>query len=284
MTTSKVGEHIVTLSSDTLQRINAIALYRQEQKRGRNQVNQKISTQNALQIEISGLKGEFAVAQYYDIEPNLGLEADEGWDLIVNGTKIDVKYTKYHAGDLFFTTPNHFKAEIAILAVEAGPSEVELKGWIKRHRSSGRIVFITLRDSTGDIQCVAKDDVVGAAVFSSLKAALIESSLDLQGVVVEDERAPNGYEMNIVSAELIGAVNPSNPFPITESAMAEGEGGETEFLLDNRHLYLRTSRMTTMLKIRSSVFGAVHSYFRDREFIEYQAPCFVAGAVEGGST
>jgi len=134
MATSKVGEHIVTLSSDTLQRINAIALYRQEQKRGRNQVNQKISTQNALQIEISGLKGEFAVAQYYDIEPNLGLEADEGWDLIVNDTKIDVKYTKYHAGDLFFTTPNHFKAEIAILAVEAGPSEVELKGWIDRQR------------------------------------------------------------------------------------------------------------------------------------------------------
>ena len=66
--TTKVGEHIVTLSSDTLQRINAIALYRQEQKRGRGQTNQKISKEGALQIEISGLKGEFAVAQYYDIE------------------------------------------------------------------------------------------------------------------------------------------------------------------------------------------------------------------------
>jgi asparaginyl-tRNA synthetase len=66
--------------------------------------------------------------------------------------------------------------------------------------------------------------------------------------------------------------------------MAAADGGETEFLLDNRHLYLRTSRMTTMLKIRSSVFGAIHSYFRDQDFIEYQAPNFVAGAVEGGST
>ena len=66
--------------------------------------------------------------------------------------------------------------------------------------------------------------------------------------------------------------------------MDEAEGGETEFLLDNRHLYLRTSRMTTMLKIRSSVFSAIHSYFRDLDFIEYQAPNFVAGAVEGGST
>ena len=57
-----------------------------------------------------------------------------------------------------------------------------------------------------------------------------------------------------------------------------------EFLLDNRHLYLRTTRMTTMLKLRSTVFGAIHSYFRDQDFIEYQAPNFVAGAVEGGST
>ena len=66
--------------------------------------------------------------------------------------------------------------------------------------------------------------------------------------------------------------------------MEAADGGETEFLLDNRHLYLRTGRMTDMLKIRSSVFGAIHSYFRGRDFTEYQAPNFVAGAVEGGST
>ena len=66
--------------------------------------------------------------------------------------------------------------------------------------------------------------------------------------------------------------------------MTAADGGETEFLLDNRHLYLRTSRMTTMLKLRSTVFGAIHSYFRDQDFIEYQAPNFVAGAVEGGSS
>ncbi len=67
-------------------------------------------------------------------------------------------------------------------------------------------------------------------------------------------------------------MNPSAPFPITESAMENADGGETEFLLDNRHLYLRTGRMTNMLKIRSSVFGAIHSYFRERDFTEYQAP------------
>ena len=71
---------------------------------------------------------------------------------------------------------------------------------------------------------------------------------------------------------------------VDQIAISLNMGGETEFLLDNRHLYLRTGRMTTMLKLRSTLFGAIHSYFRDRDFTEYHAPNFVAGAVEGGST
>ena len=143
---------------------------------------------------------------------------------------------------------------------------------------------MTIRDSTGEIQCVAKKADMKEEQFESLKNALIESSVELTGLVKSDDRAPGGHELTINSAEIIGAVNPQNPFPITESAMEQTEGGETEFLLDNRHLYLRTSRMTTMLKIRSTIFGSVHNYFRERDFIEYQAPSFVAGAVEGGST
>lgn len=161
---------------------------------------------------------------------------------------------------------------------------IELKGWIKRSRGSNKIRFLVLRDSTGSIQCVGKKDTLGEDAFEQLKSALIESSIIINGVVNPDERADGGYELVIQSVEIIGPVNPETPFPITESAMAAADGGETEFLLDNRHLYLRTSRMTTMLKIRSSVFGAIHSYFRDLDFIEYQAPNFVAGAVEGGST
>jgi len=161
---------------------------------------------------------------------------------------------------------------------------VELKGWVNRSRGSKKIWFLVLRDSTGRIQCVAKKDVVGEDIFELLKGALIESSIVIRGLVNVDERSEGGHELIIESAEVIGPVNPSAPFPITESAMENADGGETEFLLDNRHLYLRTGRMTNMLKIRSSVFGAIHSYFRDRDFTEYQAPCFVAGAVEGGST
>ena len=161
---------------------------------------------------------------------------------------------------------------------------VELKGWVKRSRGSNKIRFIVLRDSTGSIQCVAKRDVIGDGSFEAIKSALIESSMILHGTANPDERADGGYEIVIDKIEIVGAVNPETPFPITESAMIAADGGETEFLLDNRHLYLRTSRMTTMLKLRSTVFGAIHSYFRDQDFLEYQAPNFVAGAVEGGST
>ena len=161
---------------------------------------------------------------------------------------------------------------------------VELKGWIKRSRGSNKIRFVVLRDSTGSIQCVAKKDVVGEECFENVKSALIESSLIIHGLANPDERADGGYEIIVQDVEIVGPVNPDTPFPITESAMVAADGGETEFLLDNRHLYLRTTRMTTMLKLRSSVFGAIHSYFRDLDFLEYQAPNFVAGAVEGGST
>ena len=161
---------------------------------------------------------------------------------------------------------------------------VELKGWVKRSRGSNKIRFIVLRDSTGSIQCVAKRDVIDDESFEAIKSALIESSMILHGTANPDERADGGYEIVIDKIEIVGAVNPETPFPITESAMIAADGGETEFLLDNRHLYLRTSRMTTMLKLRSTVFGAIHSYFRDQDFLEYQAPNFVAGAVEGGST
>ena len=162
--------------------------------------------------------------------------------------------------------------------------EVELKGWVKRTRGSNKIRFVVLRDSTGSIQCVAKRDTVGDDAFEAVASALIESSLIIKGTVNVDERSEGGHELVVSEVEIVGPVDPERPFPITESAMKAADGGETEFLLDNRHLYLRTSRMTTMLKMRSSVFGAIHSYFRDLDFVEYQAPNFVAGAVEGGST
>ena len=174
--------------------------------------------------------------------------------------------------------------------VQAGAhdgAEVELKGWIKRTRGSNNVRFVVLRDSTGTIQCIAKREDIGDEAFEEVKSALIEASLILRGTVNVDDRAPGGHELIVKNVELVGAVRSESPFPITESTMNPADGtplSENQFLLDNRHLYLRTSRMTQMLKIRSSVFGAIHQYFRNLKFTEYQAPNFVSGAVEGGST
>ena len=167
---------------------------------------------------------------------------------------------------------------------------VELKGWVKRARGNNNIWFVVLRDSTGTLQCVGKRDVLGDEAFDILRSMIIEKSAVHTGDVRVDERADRGHELSITGVELVGAVNSERPFPITEADMlVEDEDGEltyggTEHTLNHRHLYLRTTRATTMLKLRSSAFGAIHSYFRGHDFLEYQAPNFVAGAVEGGST
>ena len=170
-----------------------------------------------------------------------------------------------------------------ILSGERDHQSVELKGWVHRSRGSNKMRFVVLRDSTGTIQCVVKRDIVGDDMFEDVKSALIESSIIFKGTVIPTERE-HGHEIQVENAEIVGPVNPDRPYPITESVMDVENLSENAFLLDNRHLYLRTERMTRMLKIRSSVFGAIHQYFRKHDFTEYQAPNFVAGAVEGGST
>ena len=169
--------------------------------------------------------------------------------------------------------------------------EVELKGWIKRsYGRSNNLRFVVLRDSTGNLQCVGKRDILGDDAFTQFMDALIETSVIFKGRVLEDERAPGGYEFEVNRVQIVGSINPERPFPINKESLEvfdeDGEHmpGGSEFLLNHRHLFLRTSRMTTMLKLRSSAFGAIHNYFREKDFIEYQAPNFVAGAVEGGST
>jgi len=170
-----------------------------------------------------------------------------------------------------------------VLSGDYDHQSVDLKGWVHRSRGSNKMRFVVLRDSTGTIQCVVKRDVVGDQMFEDVKSSLIESSLIFRGTVLPTERE-HGHEIQVESVEIVGSVNPERPYPITESVMDVENLSENAFLLDNRHLYLRTERMTHMLKIRSSVFGAIHQYFRKHDFIEYQAPNFVAGAVEGGST
>ncbi|MEC9393582.1 MAG: OB-fold nucleic acid binding domain-containing protein, partial [Candidatus Thermoplasmatota archaeon] len=95
-------------------------------------------------------------------------------------------------------------------------SEVELKGWVHRTRGSNKIRFVVLRDSTGTVQCVVKRDIVGDETFEAVKEALIESSLIFRGTAEPTDRE-HGHEIQVSSAEIVGPVNPEQPFPITES-------------------------------------------------------------------
>ena len=176
-----------------------------------------------------------------------------------------------------------------VLAGAHDGETVELKGWVHRARGNNNIHFLSIRDSTGNIQCVGKKNILGEEIFEAFRSALIESSMIVSGEVVATDRE-HGHEIQVSSVEIVGPVDSARPFPIGESDMLDvDEDGEMTYggskhTLDHRHLYLRTTRATTMLKLRSSAFGAIHDYFRSRDFIEYQAPNFVAGAVEGGST
>lgn len=152
--------------------------------------------------------------------------------------------------------------------------DIELRGWIYRTRSSGGVIFIILRDSTGVLQVTVSKGVVDEEAFRIAEEALIESSVVVRGTVVEDSRAPGGYE---VRAKDFGVVQFAEPFPISKDQ-------SEEFLLDVRHLWLRSRKMTNIMKVRSTVFGAIHDYFRGKGFYEVQAPSFTPSACEGGAT
>ncbi len=151
---------------------------------------------------------------------------------------------------------------------------VGIRGWIHRTRSSGGLVFAVIRDSSGLVQVTVDKRNVPEKAFAGAKQALVESSVEVEGEVVEDERAPGGYE---IRAKDFRVVSFSEKFPISKDK-------SEEFLLDVRHLWVRSQRMTNVLKVRSSVFGAIHDYLRSQGFHETQSPSFTPSACEGGSS
>ena len=151
---------------------------------------------------------------------------------------------------------------------------VNIRGWIYRTRSSGNIVFTIIRDVTGTIQATVKKGNLPDKEFEDAKKALIESSLELKGVVKEDKRAPGGYELQVTSVNII---NFAEPFPIVKDQ-------SPEFLLDQRHLWIRSQNLSSILKIRSTIVGAIHKFFREKGFYEFDAPVLQPNQCEGGST
>jgi asparaginyl-tRNA synthetase len=149
-----------------------------------------------------------------------------------------------------------------------------LRGWVYRTRSSGSIVFSVIRDSTGIIQVTIKKENLSDEEFSSAQKTLIESSVEIEGILREDKRAPGGYELKVTGYNVI---NYAEPFPIVKDQ-------SPEFLLDQRHLWIRSQKLTSILKIRSTIVGAIHKFFREKGYYEFDAPILQPNQCEGGST
>jgi len=155
---------------------------------------------------------------------------------------------------------------------------VELAGWLYNLRKSGKIVFPQLRDGSGIMQTVGVKSELPEDVFETLKHLTQESSLVLTGKVREEPRAQGGYELDITGVEVLQRVPESDPYPITPK-----EHG-IEFLMDRRHLWLRSRRQHAIVRVRHEVIRAIRDYFDDNGFILVDTPIFTPAACEGTTT
>jgi asparaginyl-tRNA synthetase len=152
---------------------------------------------------------------------------------------------------------------------------VTLKGWLYNRRSSGKIHFLTVRDGTGFIQVVMTKQAVGDEAFARADHLGQETSLIVHGTVRKDARAPGGYEIDATGYEVVGE---SQDYPITPK-----EHG-VDYLLDRRHLWLRTPRQQAIIRVRHEIIDAVRSFFNERGFVLVDTPIFTPSACEGTTT
>jgi asparaginyl-tRNA synthetase len=152
---------------------------------------------------------------------------------------------------------------------------VELRGWIAHRRSSGKVQFVVLRDGSGHMQCVAGVRDLAEAEWDALARAGQESALILRGTLKADARSPGGVEMELQSAQVVSA---AENYPITPK-----EHG-TDFLMDHRHLWLRSPRQQAILRIRAEVIQAFRDFMNGEGFVLIDAPIFTPSACEGTST
>lgn len=148
------------------------------------------------------------------------------------------------------------------------------RGWIKRKRELKKKIFIILRDESSEIQCIADLSDLDEKTVKECERATIESSVYVKGKLCTDQRAPGNVELNISSLEIVGL---AEDFPIQEDY-------STEYLLDVRHLWLRSSKMRDTLKVRETVFEAFREFMKEKNCTGVQGPSFVSGMVEGAMT
>ena len=153
--------------------------------------------------------------------------------------------------------------------------EITLEGWVAAKRSSGKIQFLQLRDGTGFIQCVVSASDVGQDTFDLVSTLTQESAVAVTGVARADDRAPSGFELQATGVELVSL---AEDYPITPK-----EHG-TSFLMDHRHLWIRSSRQFAALRIRSTVMTAARRYFDERGYLQLDTPILTPSACEGTTT
>ncbi len=155
---------------------------------------------------------------------------------------------------------------------------VEIPGWLYNLRKSGKIVFPILRDGTGMMQCVAMKNNLPEEKFEALKHLTQESSLIVTGVIREEARAASGFEMDVEDVQIIQKVSEEDPYPITPK-----EHG-VDFLMDRRHLWLRSQRQHAIIRVRHEIIKATRDYFDNNGFTLVDTPIFTPAACEGTTT
>lgn len=152
---------------------------------------------------------------------------------------------------------------------------VRIQGWLRNKRSSGKIHFLIVRDGTSQIQGVASKNDVTPEVFERMGTLQQETAVDVVGLVRADSRAPGGYELSLKDLEIVGA---SNDFPITPKDHG------VEFLMDHRHLWLRSSRQHAILRIRHEIMKACEDWLDEHGFMRVDSPILTPSACEGTTT
>src|ERR1051326_8652487 len=164
---------------------------------------------------------------------------------------------------------------IAEIGKHEGQS-VTIRGWLYNLRESGKLLFPQFRDGSGIIQGVVPKNAVASEVFEAVKTLTQESSVIVEGKVRADKRAPGGYELDVANVQVVQRVPESSPYPITPK-----EHG-TDFLMEHRHLWVRSPRQSSILRIRATIMRAAQEYFDMNGFVRTARPADPdAGRVRG---
>jgi asparaginyl-tRNA synthetase len=153
--------------------------------------------------------------------------------------------------------------------------EVTIRGWLRHRRSSGKVQFLVIRDGTGDLQAVVSKGTVGEEQFAQAARLTQESSLIVTGALRQDRRAEGGYELDVTRIKILQL---AEPFPIQPKDHGVG------FLMEHRHLWLRSNRQHAILRIRHEIIRACRNFFDERGFVLVDAPIFTPSACEGTTT